>query len=374
MSDRHIHIISFDIPYPPNYGGVIDVYHKLRALHQQGVRVHLHCFEYNRSKAPELSSYCESIHYYRRITGIRSAFSLKPYIVISRRSPELLNNLMQDDYPILFEGLHSCYLLDHPALKDRKKIYRESNIEHHYYFNLFKAEKNLAKKFYFLLASLKLRMFEKILEHANMMLAVSQKDSDYLKKKFPNRNIIYLPSFHANDQMNVKPGRGDFILYHGNLSVAENYEAASFLVKQVFTRTGHRLIIAGLNPPQFLIKLVSKHPNVEMATNPTDHELFGLISNAHINLLITFQATGLKLKLLNTLYKGRFTLVNDMMLNGTGLDDVCRIANTPSEILKVIDELSDKEIMEQEIRQRAELLSKDYSNQLNAKKLIEYIF
>ena len=25
-SDKHLHIVSFDVPYPANYGGVIDEY------------------------------------------------------------------------------------------------------------------------------------------------------------------------------------------------------------------------------------------------------------------------------------------------------------------------------------------------------------
>ena len=43
---KHLHVISFDVPVPANYGGVIDVYYKLKALHLQGVKIHLHCFEY----------------------------------------------------------------------------------------------------------------------------------------------------------------------------------------------------------------------------------------------------------------------------------------------------------------------------------------
>jgi hypothetical protein len=43
-SDRELHIISFNVPYPPNYGGVMDVFFKIRALHEQGIKIHLHCF------------------------------------------------------------------------------------------------------------------------------------------------------------------------------------------------------------------------------------------------------------------------------------------------------------------------------------------
>ena len=47
MSEVHLHIISFTIPYPPNYGGAIDVFYKIKALHSAGVKVHLHCFSYD---------------------------------------------------------------------------------------------------------------------------------------------------------------------------------------------------------------------------------------------------------------------------------------------------------------------------------------
>ncbi len=89
MPDKHLHIISFDIPYPPNYGGVIDVYYKIRTLYKLGIKIHLHCFEYpGRDRSPELNSFCEEVFYYPRKTGLRSAFSLAPYIVSSRKSED----------------------------------------------------------------------------------------------------------------------------------------------------------------------------------------------------------------------------------------------------------------------------------------------
>ena len=150
MPDKYLHIISFDIPYPPNYGGDIDVFYKLKALHKKGIKIKLHCFEYpGRERSNELDKYCEEVFYYPRVLGIRSAFSIKPYIVAGRRSKKLLNKLLEDNYPILFEGLHSCYYIDDKRLANRFKIYRESNIEHRYYINLFKVENNIFNKAYF---------------------------------------------------------------------------------------------------------------------------------------------------------------------------------------------------------------------------------
>ena len=51
-----IHIVSFDVPFPPEYGGVIDVYFKAKALSEKGLKVLLHCFQYGRSRIIKFES------------------------------------------------------------------------------------------------------------------------------------------------------------------------------------------------------------------------------------------------------------------------------------------------------------------------------
>ena len=91
--DKHLNIIALNIPYPANYGGVIDIFYKLRALYRCGVKIHLHCFEYGRAHTSELNSMCEQVFYYKRNTGLAANFSLLPYNVNSRRNNLLLENL-----------------------------------------------------------------------------------------------------------------------------------------------------------------------------------------------------------------------------------------------------------------------------------------
>jgi len=375
MPDKHLHIISFDIPYPPNYGGVIDVFYKIRTLHKLGIKIHLHCFEYpGRERSEELNKHCEEVFYYPRKTGLRSAFSIAPYIVTSRKSDELIKNLIKDNYPILFEGLHSCYYIDDPRLRNRFKIYRESNIEHRYYFNLFKVDGNFRNKLYFLLASAKLRLYQKVLRHANLMLAVSQHDTNYLKAHFPKINIYHLPSFHANDSVSVLPGKGDYALYHGNIEVPENEYAATYLITKVFDGLDFPLIIAGMKPRDKFKKLVESYPNTMLVANPGDDKMFDLIRNAQVNILVTFQATGLKLKLLNTLYNGRFCLVNEAMITGTSLENLCDIANSTDELRLNLKKLSKKEFTIDEANRRSGILKKKYDNELNGQRMIELIY
>lgn len=373
MSEVHLHIISFTIPYPPNYGGAIDVFYKIRSLHSAGVKVHLHCFSYDRKPAPELEQYCYEVNYYPRKTGLISALTWKPYIVFSRRSDKLLEMLLKDDYPILFEGLHSCYYLSHPSLKNRLRVYRESNIEHAYYYHLSKAESNLPKKLYYIFSSLKLRAFQGILSHASLMLTVSREDNDYLARKFSSIQVEYLPSFHNDDEVKSQPGIGDSALYQGNLSVAENSKAVEYLIKEVFRKSNVKLIIAGMNPSGFIQKLVSQTPNVTLVPNPSQEEMNKLITDAQVNILVTFQPTGLKLKLLNALFNGRFCLVNPGMVIGTELANLCEIADNAEELRQKLDILMTKSFDEEQLFIRREILLKWHSNKENCNRLLNLL-
>ena len=170
----HLHIISFDIPYPANYGGAIDVFQKIRCLHAKGVKIILHCFEYgDRKHSTELDKLCEKVYYYKRNTSFINQLSLLPFNVKSRVNTELKHNLLKDNYPILFEVLHTCYLLNDSNLKARKKIFRHSNIEHEYFLELAKGEKSFFKRLYLKIEAFKLKRFEKQITHSNYILSVS---------------------------------------------------------------------------------------------------------------------------------------------------------------------------------------------------------
>ncbi len=371
MSDIHLHIISFDIPYPANYGGVIDVFFKAKALTDSGVKVHMHCFQYGREHYQIMKDTFYKVEYYKRDISKKHLFKSIPYIVSTRMSEQLIENLIKDNYPILMEGLHTSALLDEPRLKTRKRLVRAHNIEHEYYYNLGKAEKDIFKKYYFYNEAAKLKRYEKILEKADRILAISENDKAYFSKEFSR--VDHIPAFHPFDEVKSKQGRGEYILYHGNLSVAENENAVNFLLDDVFNELDIPLKIAGLNPPRHLKNRIAYEQNIELVANPDDETLQDLIENAHINISITAQKTGLKLKLLNNLYNGRFALVNDKMLSGSNLDELCEVANNHVAIKRRIKILFGKEFTQDRIDERQQNLSSIYNNGINVKKLIDLI-
>ncbi len=367
-----INIVSFDVPFPANYGGVIDVYYKLVWLKKMGVNIHLHCFAYGRKPSRELEALCEKVYYYPRKTGIVSSLSSLPYNVKSRQSTELETNLLSNNFPILFEVLHTCYLLDDIRFKNRIKIFRHSNIEHDYYNHLAKAEKRLVKRIYLEREADKLEKFEKIVSNANYIFAVNEIDADYFKQKYTAPKTLYIPSFHGNNEVKIKSGKGDYILYHGNLSVSENYEAVEWLIENVFSKIKYKVIIAGLNPPDFLRVEIKKFSHIKLIENPNEAEMTKLVEEAHVHCLYTSQTTGLKLKLLNVLFSGRFVVCNANMLSGTGFKQNNGLFIS-DKFIEEINNCFELEFIDSLIQERKLTLEK-FSNQKNAETIVKEIF
>lgn len=372
--DHFLNIIAFNIPWPPNYGGVIDVYYKMKALREQGVKILLHCFEYERPHAPELESLCEKVYYYKRRTGLLANMTVLPYNVYSRKDPELLARLLENDYPILFDGLHCCYYLNDPRLKNRKKIYREANIEHDYYRHLAKAETSWIKKCFFGVEAARFERFQPVLSHTDLMVVVSTTDRDYLQRVFPDKRVKYMPCYHGNDGVTIRPGISDFILYHGKLSVTENTKAALYLIRHVFCKLHYPCIIAGMNPPDSLRQAAAPYPHISIEANPSAERMEWLIREAQIHMLVTFQATGLKLKLLNSLFAGRHTVVNREMVTGSGLDALCHIADTPDKMVETCTLLMQKPFTEELITERIDKLYPSFSNRYQGERLYKMIY
>ena len=375
MIGKRLHIISFDIPYPANYGGAIDVYHKLVALHQAGVEVTLHCtYKGTQVHYPELERLCQKVYYYPRKTGVPALLTLEPYGIVSRRSEQLLINLMADDAPILFEGLVSCGLMADPALEGRNKIFRECNIEHDYLRALGKASRSLSKKLFYYVEAWKQERYESVIAHASSIAAVAHQDEQHFRDRFPQVPTYYIPSFHAGKTVQAQSGKGEYVLYHGNLELAENENAALFLLREVVPALPEvRFVFAGRNPSALLRSAVEALPNASLEASPDDEHMQRLIREAHIHLLPTFQGTGLKLKLLNVLYDGRWVVVNPQMVHGTDVAPLCTIAPSAAEMVSTCRALMAQPFTQHDIQERQTLLGQIYSNDTNLQTLLQLL-
>lgn len=368
---KHLHIVSWDIPYPANYGGVIDVYWALYFLHRAGIEITLHCFQYGaRGPQPQLDVLCRKVHYYQRKTGLKGLSLSIPYIVSSRHHEQLVFNLTADSDPILFEGVHTTYLLNSPELANRIKLIRTQNIEHEYYTQLASNSPWSVAKVYYHLEAMLLRGYEKRLRKAQGFVTVARQDADYFEAQYPNAAHCYIPSFQSHQKVCSLVGKGSYCLYHGNLAVAENIRSVKFLVNEVFAGMSLKFIIAGKDPKAEILAMQSEY--IQVVANPDDAMLHQLIQEAHVNVLPSFQTSGLKLKLLHALYVGRFCVVNADMLVGTGLEETVVVANDATSMRNVLLQLAATAFNKHDVALRKSCLL-PYDVEKNATRLIEFI-
>lgn len=374
MEDRKLHIVCHDVPYPPDYGGVFDLYYKIRTLHEAGIKILLHCFTSGREEQPILKTICEEVNYYQRRTGHKGFSHQLPYIVCSRSSPELLERLLQDEYPILLEGVHCTYLTQDDRFASRKILLRLHNVESVYYKQLANSSNSWFKKLYYLWESAILKKYERRIASGWPVLAVTQSDADMAAVTYQSKNITVIPVFLPFQNIESPQGTGCYCLYHGNLSVDENERAAIWLLENVFNDLSIPFLVAGKNPGPKLQRAVSRCKNCCIVPDPSDQELKDIISKAQIHVIPSFNRTGIKLKLLNALFNGRHCVVNAEAVEGTGLQEVCHQAEGADEFKMVIENLYGRPFTFLDLQSRREKLLSRYDNQQSASLLIAQIW
>ncbi len=370
---KALHVISFNVPSPPDYGGVIDVFYGLKALAAEGVEITLHCFQYGRAADEDLRQFCKKVYYYKRRQSPVKLLSPLPYIVATRQSGQLLENLKKDMAAILFHGAHCCAFINHPDLEHRQKIVRMHNVEWQYYRDLASLESNFFKKKYLEAESKKLKRFELgvIRQYADCTLAISRKDEYYwLKNNF--KEVQFVSAFHPFDALEIDAGLGDFALFHGDLSVADNERAAFFLIEEVFKDLDYKLVVAGRQAS----KVFSKYKglkNIEIVSDPSHEEMKRLMFQAQMHTLLTYNEAGMKLKLLQALFCGRHILINGKMKGKEQLESIVHICDTAQEWQNKITMLRRKKFAEKDILFRRRNLSNQYDNRSNARVIKQLI-
>ena len=363
-----IHIVCLDAPSPPDYGGAIDMFYKIKALHEIGKKVTLHYFGYNPARgAKELEQYCIAIHVYERKSLWQSLPLSRPYIVQSRINRELIGRLNADNHPVLLEGLHCAGLL--PFLQNKERvILRMHNEEASYYRQLAKTERSFLKRLYFLQESRLLHRDQKRMEKTVALACLSEADMRIFENEYGFRKLFFLPCFLPWQEVNSLEGKGDYCLYHGNLAVSENEEAVRWLIEEVFSQLPVPFVVAGKNISARLKKLARHYTNITLVNNPPEDELQAIVRDAHIHVLPSLNNTGVKLKLLNALLNGRFCLTNAAGVQGSRIQRGIEVQEDSAGWIAAVTLLMEKAFTAAEIAERKEILSL-YHNRENAKLL-----
>ena len=350
MQKKELHIVSFENPFPPDFGGVIDVYYKVQALHSLGFTIYLHCYYEDRSEvSAELKAITEKVYLYKKNKNPLFVFSKYPLPVVCRFDKALIGNIKKHDAPILFEGLHSTMVL-RKASFDTKKYLRLHNIESNFYAGMSRSETNLVKKIVYYFVSKKYLDYQKTIPDFDHTFALSKYEFDEAKKM--TEKCTYVPVFHGNEVNAELSEFGKYAFYHGDLRLSDNKRAAQFLIEVFKEIPDYSLIIASSNGRQLIESKAKGLSNVKFVEIENEKHLDELFANAHINAMLSFQESGTKLKVINSLFKSRFCLVNRNMIDDADVLSLCEIAETKQEFIDKINQLKARPYLENEARRR----------------------
>jgi glycosyltransferase involved in cell wall biosynthesis len=364
-----VHIVCFEAPSPPNYGGAMDVYYKIKCLSEAGKKIILHYFDHKEERNVDgIKNYCYKIFAYKRKTGLAGLSITKPYIVSSRINQALVKRLNKDDHPIIIEGIHGTGIIPFLKNKSRKIIIRIFNNEEVYYKQLIANETNFFKRLYYNAETRLLKKYQLQLRNENLYTFLSQTDKKEFEKLYHLQKTHFIPCLLPWQKISSLTGNGIYCLYHGNLAISENEKAVLWLLTNVFNTNKTHFKIAGKNPSNKLIN-TAKQYNATLIKNPSDEELEELIKNAHIHVLPSFNKTGVKLKLLHAVLHGRFCITNYAGVEGSGLDKFVATVETAIDYQNKIRELKKLSFTEDDIQFRQQVLE-IYNNEKNAEKFI----
>lgn len=373
---RYLHIVCLDSPCPADCGDAIDMMNRIKAFHKQGIKIHLHYFKVSeKCNSLELNKYCETVQSYERKDALECLSLNAPYFVNCRCNDNLVENINKDRHPVLLEGLHTTGIISHINQDDRKICVRMHNEASVHYREMARCTLNPAKKTFYLAESLLTKKYTSTLPDECLYACVSDED----RECFANlgfSNVQTIPIFPSWQTVDCPTGIGSLCLFHGNLSNPDTEKAALWLLSNVFNIVRIPFVIAGKNPPKSIQKAAGLCQNTCLVSNPCETEMEDLVQKAHINILPGFNKniTGVRIKLLHALYKGRHCVTTPAMVEGTGLKDACHIGTTANAVASIISQLYYLPFEEEEVKLRKRLLEDTYNNDKNIGQFIDYLW
>jgi hypothetical protein len=365
--ERSLHIICFDHPFPPQYGGVIDVYFTIKALAEAGVSLHIHVFGTSqKEEADPLFAFSEQVYFYPLKSKIQGVFSGLPLSMALRQHPELLERLLQFKAPILFSHLKVSALAFHPELQAYPKFLRLQNVESDYYAGIARQESHWIKKQLYYRDSKRYRSLENRLDLFDGVFPLSVKETQWAQQRM--NSVCFVPVFHDNTVVSLQGTWGKFALFHGDLRISDNLNVAKMLVNR-FKTIDYPLVIASSHGAKQVQSWIGDAKHIRFQSIADEGVLEQLLREAHINVLWSFQSTGTKLKLMNCLYKSRFCLVNPNLTDDPEILPYCNVITSEQEISEVVAQLSQQPFEEDRSALYAYL-----DNSTKANKMIQFIF
>ena len=376
---RSLNIISGHIPCQSTLGDAQQTYWLLEALSAAGIQVHLYTFSesdptIDKATNLQLAKICSSIKSYPIHQGHRNFSFSAPYATSKYLHAQLVNDLKENNFPILIEGMGPCGLALSTELEHRKIWVRLLTYAPNYFRYLQeRSSAPLKKLFYQREAVLSKRILKKINPRVNWIVT-SETDKQILDDLFLGCSIQILAPFkNSNASISSKTGLGNYCLFQGNLSDAATHKTARWLLTHVFHNLKVPFVITGNNPSPSLVALAHSQPHTCIVANPSSSERQDMIEKAQIIIQPSFIKGGADEALLEGIKNGRHCLTNTKSTTST-LGACYHQGTSANAFQEIIIQLYHHPFSEEEIETRKRLIATEKTNDMLAKECATIIW
>jgi glycosyltransferase involved in cell wall biosynthesis len=324
-------IVAHDFPFPPNYGGRVDMWSRIKLLHRMGVQVDVVASLKDlpsEQQAQEVQRYVRSLTLVKRDMGLMKLLSREPFSARSRRS--LRNIPLSESYSaVILESEHVAAILQNPTLRADKRILRLHNDEAHYYRELSGSSRELWRKAFYRIEGFKFRSYSpRAMQQCDLFWFASDFERQEHCVKYPvsATKAFFVPLHVERSSMKRHKLSGHRVFFAGKLGFANNSRGVEWYIDQVHPRLadidGYELMVAGntegesLDP---LRKAIAGHPNISLYESPSELQPYYEMASVFINPV--FHGAGVKLKTIDAIRAGLPVVSTFSGIQGTPLLD-----------------------------------------------------
>lgn len=383
-----LHLVCFDLPLPPWYGGTEEIDVKIRCLLDLGVTLHVHALVWpsviRSGNLPDWHQRVASLRCYPR-RWLVGPHDTRPWSLISRSSSDLIRNLQNEPGSILLEGWQCADVLRSPSLQKRNIWVRSHNIESNYYRMQADSTSGWMKKIHFTLEAWRWRCFERSLpqwmaeEKRRGILSICPSETFYWNSH--HLPAYYVPAFaDLTDRLELpeqvpvtRPKEGPYALYHGRLDIAENIRAIHFLLDRVDFPRNLPLMIAGSRIPDAVRAKVYSQKEISLVDTPSSSQMQDLLRHATVHCIPCYGMAGLRFKIIHAMLGFGHVLVSREGVDGMPWAEWLTVVESEADwehkLLEAMQSPPDPE----RVAARQAWVRQHFDGLSNASKILEWI-
>lgn len=317
-------VVSGFSPYPPIFGGAIDVWERIKGLKSLGYQVDLIITDKITPTETQLNTlrlYVQNFYFVKRKNQLQQLLSNLPLQLLSRKG--LATVKINQNYDLVILESEFCWTITlNKTITYNKIVVRVHNIEHHYFKMLGKSSSSLKEKIYYKIEASKIKKFSSLVfAQVDKLWFISKDDLNTVN--LPNKST-FMP-FPINQSF-VKPivKEGYAIVFMGSLFMQNNIFGLDWYLKNV-----HPLLISQL--PNYHLYIVGslKEENANIQNKYANLQNVSIIINAEclseyyqkaqVFINPMFHGSGVKIKSVNALVNGVPLVSTSVGAEGIGL-------------------------------------------------------